>query len=945
MYVLCCIVANDSIGKGKVMNFKAVIENLTRIIGKAKPNYNAFRKALKDSVGLPASYNAATYGDWKSKMGSMPGYALDVLKLDSTDGKRRSGIEALAKELFDPKRLEGFLDETMPKQEKERVIAELKLKAGKIEKEIGTVFGSLASTFKLYEKAFESGDDSQAIDISSKGKKGKRISYDGPEKVALRLMELVKNNRPLSDIKTYLSSNLTKSADKNKAFRILNSKGQMIISKIIYSFESGSDASLKNLIQEGFVGFNIAKAQDDLRKDPDAVLDILKNPEAFAARKKIPEERVAEVTANKGAADRFMDFVSQKDVLKSAFIANRSSIKTLTEAFVKEATDSKKQPSKMIFFMRLNILLRPFIQSHYNKMLNAIQPESISDKEYEAISRAVTKQIDGELSLAQDSFSDVRVKNLVDAKGRTIRVPNCVDHPILNVSEIGAVVTNRQEFTEKENSKELEEKILADTEKRLLRTVQQIPPMVAQKLQSLFRVNLKEKVFQKVKSYLASGKSLERFNLDGYANTIFTREGGILMSGLLKRALDEVEDRNHDQYSSTVHIRAILHFSKWSGTFRSKNKWLYETILKMQNILNHHSHRVSGGSLDELLQSKDLSDKHEDDPRNKKQDVTRGHRKEPNYIEIDEKKKLEKQRKINNLTARTTIKARYSSKESDLLNWRGEPNSPVARKLWAEYVKLFNENKAFRDIQSAIYVTPQNGFKVYVTNSENRGRIRAWRDQELRELEKNPDYINSVNYIHRMEYSDRYESMQTSLLYSAGSFNKNKFEPVPTREGLPPPADYWGDRVSKGRIKDSKLLNENQSEVDFRTQNSKAIPLELREKFQGYSLLGMVHRADSQEELHMVMNHIYDIVFTENRGGSLTLQQGETFDPLKELSSLEEHFGAVTTLDKHGEREIEKNSSRVTDVFIRRNKGFDAANKSREAEIQGLNNTPGVTGI
>lgn len=926
------------------MNFKALIQTLAQMVGKDKPNYNTFKKALYDSIGLPASYNAATYADWKSKMAYVPEYAHDVLKTTSTTGTMHLGVGTLSKEIFDVKMLKRFIDETIPKDKRKEMIEALEEKSIKISNEIKTVFDSVAATFKRYEHAHETGDEALAIDMTTRGRGKKKKSCDPPDKVALNLMSLVKSNSSLSTIKTYLSANLLTIKDKTKAFNLLNNKGHMAVSRIIYTFETGSDTLVNSLIEKGFVGFNLEKARDAVRTNPGLLLGILKNPTAFANKHKIPKDKVVDITSGKGVGDKFMDLITEGNTLRDAFTAHKQDIKDLTEAFVKKATDTKKQPSKMMFFMELSKILRPFISEHYNKILNEIEAGSLSDKEFESISMAVGKRIEGQLSLAQDSFSDVSVKNL-----RQIKVPNCVDYPILSVSEITGIVTEQQEYLNKQNEKELQSRILDDTEKRLLASVQQIPPMLAQKLQSIFKVNIKTSVYNEVKKLLGTGRSLEKFNLNKEVSKIFTEEGGIYLSKLLELASNEVDDRNASQYSSTVHIRAILHLSNWSGKFRANNTWLYETIVKMKAILNKRSLACSSLELEELLTAPDIQDRVEEvsDPRNKKRDITRGHRKDPDYKEIDERKKEEKARKIRNLKSKLDIRADYSTKESSLINWKGEPVSRVSKMLWNEYIHLWNTSAPFRLMQSKMYVTPTKGFANWVTNGEQRSRIRVWRDNELQALEKSDGFRKDVNDIERMGFSDTFERMIPGLTFSAGTWNKklNKFEPLPTRDAIAPPEDYWGsrsDKEGKGVKDQKKLSDERQSEVDYRTDNLKSIPVGLREKFEGYSLLGMLHRADNQEELDMVMNHIYDIVFTEDRGKGLKLSQGETFDPFKELSAIEEQFGLETTPDEN------MYSTRTTEVFTRRSKGFAYtplidASKNRQAEIQGLNNTSGAT--
>jgi len=919
------------------------------MVGKDKPNYDTFQKALYNSIGLPPSYNAETYADWKLKMASMPAYAHEVLKTTSTDGKRHPGVNALSKEIFDPEMLERFIDETTPKDKRKKIIEALEEKSEKISKGIKTVFDSVAATFKRYERAFETGDEALAIDMATRGRGKKKKSCDPPDKVALNLMSLVKSNSSLSTIKTYLSANLLTSKDKTKAFNLLNSKGYMAVSRIIYTFETGSDTLVNGLIEKGFVGFNLEKAKEAVRTNPDILLEILKKPEAFADKHKIPKDKVVDITSGKGVGDKFMDLISDKDILKDAFIKRKGAIKRLTEAFIKQATDTGKQPNKMLFFLQVSKLLRPFITAHYSAILKEIQAGSIDSKEFDAISSAVAKRIEGHLSLAQDSFSDTSVANLKNQNGEQIKIPKCVDYPIIGISEITGKVKLGRKYLAKKNEKELQSRILDDTEKRLLASVQQIPPMLAQKLQSIFKVNIKTEVYNQVKKLLGTGKSLERFNLQGEVSKIFTQEGGILLSKLLELASNEVDARNASQYSSTVHIRAILHLSNWSGKFRANNTWLYETIVKMKAILNKRSLACSSCELEELLTTPDIQDRAEEvsDPRNKKRDITRGHRKDPDYKEIDERKKEEKARKIRNLKSKLDIRADYSTKESSLINWRGEPVSRVSKMLWNEYIHLWNTSAPFRTMQSKMYVTPTKGFANWVTNGEQRSRIRVWRDNELQALEKSDGFRKDVNEIERLGFSDTFERMIPGLSFSAGTWNKklNKFEPLPTRDAIAPPQDYWGsrkDKKGKGVKDKAELSDERQSEVDYRTNNLKSIPVGLREKFEGYSLLGMLHRADNQEELDMVMNHIYDIVFTEDRGKGLKLLPGETFDPFKELSAIEEQFGLETTPDEN------MYSTRTTEVFTRRSKGFGhtkliEANNQRQAEIQGLNNTPGTT--
>lgn len=930
------------------MNFNILIRTLTQMVGKDKPNYNKFQKTLYDSIGLPPSYNSETYADWKLKMAYMPAYAHEVLKTTSTDGKRHPGVNALSKEIFDPKMLEGYIDETTPKDKRKKIIEALEEKSKRISENIEKVFNSVAATFKRYERAFETGDEALAIDMTTRGRGKKKKSCDPPDKVAINLMSLVKSNSSLSTIKTYLSLNLLTSKDKTKAFNLLNSKGHMAVSRIIYTFETGSDTLVKGLIEKGFVGFNIEKAKEAVRTNPGLLLEILKKPEAFADKHKIPKDRVVDITSGKGLGDKFMDMISDKDILQEAFIKRKGAIRNLTEAFIKQAVDTGKQPNKMLFFLQVSKILRPFITAHYSAILEKIQAGSIDSKEFDAISSAVEKRIEGHLSLAQDSFSDTSVANLKNQKGEQIKIPKCVDYSIISISEIWRKAKLGKKYLAKENEKELQSRILDDIEQRLLASVQQIPPMLAQKLQSVFKVNIKTSVYNEVKKLLGTGKSLEKFNLDKEFSEIFTEEGGIYLSKLLELASNEVDNRNHSQYTSTVHIRAILHLSNWSGKFRANNTWLYETIVKMKAILNKRSLACSSLELEELLTTPDIQDRvDESDPRNKKRDITRGHRKDPDYKEIDERKKEEKERKIRNLKSKLDIRADYSTKESSLINWKGEPVSRVSKMLWNEYIHLWNTSAPFRLMQSKMYVTPTKGFANWVTNGEQRSRIRVWRDNELQALEKSDGFRKDVNEIERLGFSDTFERMIPGLSFSAGTWNKklNKFEPLPTRDAIAPPQDYWGsrkDKVSKGVKDKAELSDERQSEIDYRTNNLKSIPVGLREKFEGYSLLGMLHRADNQEELDMVMNHIYDIVFTEDRGKGLKLLPGETFDPFKELSAMEEQFGLGTTSDEN------MYSTRTTEVFTRRSKGFGYtplidANKNRQAEIQGLNNTPGTT--
>lgn len=948
MYILCFKSVNGSIGKGKDMNFQAHIEDITRMITGSRPQWKAFEKVLKNVINLPASYDAKKYAEWKNTIDSMPDYAKKLL-MGTSNGSQDVDIKKLSLAIFDPSIYGKEFDNMLNEKEKNKILKDLEDKSKNITKSISVVFRAATATYKRYEHAFTTGNDADAISLVTAQSKTGIFQYDPPEKVAANLLVLIKNGKSLSDIKDYLSSNLKTNEQKTKAFQILNSNKQGVISKLIFMFDvRGKDVSLQKILDSGKESFAVQKAKDDLRTGAVDVLDVLKNPTSFASRKKIPLSRVQEiVNTDRDVSNKVLEDISKRDVLRLAFIRNRKNIQTLTKQFIKEASDSKKQPNKQVFFLKVRSILRPFIETYYGLILNShVKDGTVSDRERESIVKSVKKQIEGELFLAQSSFGNLEFSGLKDSKGNPISVPNSFEYPILNIADVSHEVTKNEEFKLKKRNAVVEDQILIDTEKRLLQMTEQIPPMVAQKLISLFKVNLPLRVFDKVKKYLRSGISLERFNLKEHAGHILTKEGGILMNKLLEKAIEEVHERSENEYASTVHIRAILHFSKWSGKFRSNNKWLYETILNMQRVLDRHAQSESCDSLNQLLQRKDLQEKNE--PANKKRhDITRGNRKDPNYVELDEEQKQNRLRKIRNISEIRDIKARYSSKENDLLDFRNRPLSQMAKVFYAEYLNEFNTNKAFRDMILSVYVTPELGFVAKLRSAETKRRLAVMEQRALRDFKKSEKYQETIKSFYREDFSLRYASIQGSISLTAGKFVGNKYVPVRTKDVLSLPDNYWGDvaNVKDGkRARQYAKLAANQSEVDFRTENSKSIPVELREKFQGYSLLGMVHRADNREELGMVMNHIYDILFTEDKSIR------DKINPFQELSLIEESYGAVTKLDKNGEREIESDSTRLTDVFLLKNKSLSApfnilskANKNREAEIQGLNNTPGVT--
>jgi hypothetical protein len=171
-------------------------------------------------------------------------------------------------------------------------------------------------------------------------------------------------------------------------------------------------------------------------------------------------------------------------------------------------------------------------------------------------------------------------------------------------------------------------------------------------------------------------------------------------------------------------------------------------------------------------------------------------------------------------------------------------------------------------------------------------------------------------------YGLRYERIQQSLESSLGHVDKNTgfFIPQKRRNLLSGEANKAVNKTGQFDEAKKQELMEADSSEDYLFGISKVIPPNVQEKFQGYSLLGMIHASESEEELSMVMSHIHTLI------------------PKDHLDTLQEN-ASVKISDVHLEKQTELNKKTETDQqeFLRKQ------SLARQQEIQGLNNTPDVT--
>ena len=925
------------------MHFESLIDKLTSSASrnlKGDFSSRAFKKQLMDFLNVPSISDPEKFSEWLKSRDSLP-EPFKSLANNLTTGSRSRFVDELTKMVCDPRYAEFAMSLDLTKQEKASLSSRIKVRMENVSKAVESVFSVISENISKFEKRPDMKDSSKEYTREE----GKRFNARA---MAKSLVEKIKQNATLDTFKSYVAREVQTNQDRTKlTLELLKMKEVLLVSFVQnVSLPTTSEKTLENFISARKENFFMDRALMRLKANKLDLGELLKNPKAAADRLKIPVEKIPELLKRQEhLVSKIVNFIDSQNFVGRSLELQKSNVNKLITEHVKRVLSNDKNGTMVYFQYQVRLLVSKDLREFYKTALNGIlDPKSVDSAVYESVQKIISQQISSEEINTIDHFKFITFKELKDKNGKPVKIPVCMgDTSIIgDVKKSRALITIANEEKRKEHLENYKKHQLF----LMAQQVRRIPSELLVRIKSVLKVNLGEVAYKKFEKNILDAKSFnEALNAskgkDG-SKSIIDDQGRVLMNVIFEKALDEVYEKlkTRDGYSSTVHIRAVLQLAKLSGKFRSLYYGTYVRALQMESYLNKVSQK-SGMDLDELLARPELSDRHEKDRSGDR--PTRGARREIDYDELHEKKKreLEKQR----LSIQKQYTARFDVFPKDFFDYRGRPVTSAVKQIYDNLLYRYNNVPSFRQlINERNPIDPAGEIRKIMTRDQGgvyRNILYNLRSEAIAEMRKNPAYVEQIKLLDKELYYERYLLAQKSLGFSAGfqrggrnplspdgSLNEvqSEFIPFPTkRAGKEPDARAFQARLDVNTFEDE----DNESSSDLVKTHQRKLPVDLQDKFQNMSLRGMVEASSSKLELDMVMNHIYDIVFTEDR------KKREGFDSFQTLQDFEASADVANPITQlYLEKQARFQSGEVARLDNKANQ--------RQQEIRGMENTPGT---
>ena len=894
------------------MNFQSYLESFfTLREGKIKSS--DIQKTLTSIINLPSSFTPASWDKWLTSYGgkaAIPAPFLKILEGGSTGG-RAADIRKLITNYADNIRVGTAEQAIAIKNLKEEII-----------KTFETTFNAESSRLQRYTLARKNNLLSIPEENTFLGS-----SIMPASKAATQLTQMIKRGDSLSTIRSFMDKvgeakgymvNVIKELKKDKEDEIASLVGQ-----IDPTIGGGSDYEINKLLlafetKERMTNF-IAKYCRSGSIEP--LVDLLNHEPSFKSKTGIEVSALPGILNMKDISQSIKNSISDSLFTKGVFKVNMQSpkirkfINEKRKEFFKTARETGRQPSLMVFNHVISKELGFELQGQYEQMLSRLIDKNAVGSEYYAhLVSMIASHVIKELPLISNHI-EIQEQEIETKSGTKIKMKI----PMLESMEVAEFKTlpgfNKVNEKKSESQKRQIAKQSDALDKRLRELTNAMPPEL-KTVERLQHYSIPAQTKATLKRLADAGKG-EKLDDASFVNEIFNEYGQIVLGKLFARALDELDNKQKNFYEQSVCIRAILELSKASGTWRIKHNFLYSQISDMADSL-YKAAKDSGDNLDRILEKPRLEEKGEDTRVGRKPDTTRNNSKDPDYSFQDWRDRKDIDKELRGIDKRAKVFADFAP---PYLNWKGDPASPAIQKLFDIYIRDMKNNSVF---QEQVANTP-NGIQVLFSNwlmsKHGTNTISEMRDSQLRTVDKDPEVAREIKFIEAQIYARRYARIQQSLEASTGYMDDKTGWFVPQKRG-----SYLDKKADSVVIKTGGFDAAKRDEFldaasagDYLFDITKKIPDELQSKFKGYSLLGMIHAAETGDELGMVMSHIH------------TLIPKDHLDTLQENASVKvsdvhlEKAGQIEQKAKEQREELQKHSL------------------NRQQELQGMHNTPGVT--
>ena len=893
------------------MKFESYMESLfTPKEGKTKAS--DIHKTLTSIINLPSSFNSKTWDAWengKDGKAGIPGPFLKILEGSSKGGRA-----------VDIKKLIDKYVSKIKIGDPEQALIVKNIKA-EIIKAFETTFDTESSRFKTYTLARKNNLLSVPEDTTILG-----FNIMPPAKAALEIAQMVKRGDSLSTLRSFINKigeakgyviSVIKELKGDKEEEIAALVGQLNtkiggssdyeLGKLLLAIETKQKVDV-------FIGTYCKSGSIE------PLVDLLSNEALFKSKTGLDVSILPGILSQKGISQAVRNSISDKVLHTSTFknlmksVEIQKFIQSKQLELIKNASETGRQPPLVIFDYAIGKELKIKLQGAYEKLLaGVVDINTVSPEYYAQLVSMISSHVINELPLIGDHFKiQEQTIKTKDGSKLVIRAPVLENKPLDTfVDSKYFEDTSVTLIKAKERSTP---KSWTEAVSKRLRELTNSMPSEFKVVERLEHYSMSQKVRDRIKYLNSIGKTLDPKTL---VDEIYNEHGHIVLGKLFQKALNELGNKQSNFYEESVCIRAILELSKGSGTWRSKHLYLYKQINDMADSLYAEA-KDSGDNLDRILEKPRLEEKGEDTRVGRKSDVTRGGKQIVDYGLQDWRDKKDIEKKLRGIDKRAKIYAEFSP---PYLNRHGEPASPAIKLLFDIYV---NDNKSNSIFQEMVANAP-NGieslFAKWLVSKQGVSRIYDMRESRLRQIDKDPMVAKEILAIEREVYALRYERIQQSLEHSTGYTDKTTGWFVPQKRGRDLDKKADSAVIKTGGFDAAKRdeLLDASSAADYLFDLTRKIPEELQSKFKGYSLLGMIHAAETGDELGMVMGHIHTLI------------------PKDHLDTLQEN-ASVKISDVHLEK--------AGQIEQKANKQRDALQKyslERQQELQGLHNTPGVT--
>lgn len=891
------------------MNFESYLESFFTFKG-SKNTSADIHKTLTSIINLPTSFNPKTWDAWAKDKDRIPGPFLKILEGGST-GSRATDIRKLITNYADDIRVGTAEQEVAINNLKEEII-----------KTFETTFNAESSRLRRYALARKNNLLSIPEENTFLGS-----SVMPASKAATQLTQMIKRGDSLSTIRSFMDRvgeakgymvNVIKELKKDKEDEIASLVGQ-----IDPTIGGGSDYEInKSLLafetKERMASF-IAKYCKSGSIEP--LIDLLRWEPSFKSKTGIEVSALPGILNMKDISQSIKNSISDSLFTKGIFKVNiqsheiRKFINEKRKEFLKTARETGRQPSLMVFNHVISKELGAKLQLNYERVLSSfIDKNAVGSEYYAHLVSMIASHVIKELPLISNHL-EIQEQEIETNSGAKIKM----NVPMLESMKTAEFKTSSTLNNVSEEKLRIQKKLIAkqsDALNKRLRELTNAMPPELKTVERLQHYSIPTQTKATLKRLADAGKG-EKLDQASFVNEIFNEYGQIVLGKLFAKALQELDNKQKNFYEQSVCIRAILELSKAGGTWRSKHLYLYSQISDMADAL-YTAAKDSGDNLDRILEKPRLEEKGEDTRVGRKPDTTRNNFKVPDYSFQDWRDRKDIDKELRGINKRAKVFAEFAP---PYLNWKGDPASPAIQKLFDIYVRDMKNNSIF---QEQVANTP-NGIQVLFANwlvsKHGTAIISEMRDSQLRAVDKDPEVAKEIKMIEAQIYARRYERIHQSLEHSTGYMDEKTGWFVPQKRGRDLDKKADSAVIKTGgfdAVKRDELLDAS-SAGDYLFDITRKIPEELQSKFKGYSLLGMIHAAETGDELGMVMSHIHTLIPKDHLD---TLQENAT---VKIGDVHLERAGQIEQKAKEQREELQKHSL------------------NRQQELQGLHNTPGVT--